>query len=143
MTLVAPALLDLRITLPASLNAVEEFFRSFRRQHGFVSRPGESFVAELLLREALINAVVHGCGRDGKQQIYCRIRRRGANLTFLVRDGGEGFDWRKWHGRDSAATAESGRGIEIFRRYANRYRYNKSGNCLTIWKRFSQEMEHD
>ncbi len=143
MNLTMASKLDLRIWLPASIAATEEFYCSFRRQHGCMCRNGEHFVAELILREALTNAVLHGSKADASKQIYCHIRRRGSNLTMIVRDQGEGFDWRSRSGREACSTAVSGRGVEIFRRYATRYRYNATGNCLAIWKKFEEETKYD
>lgn len=143
MTSILTAVLDLRIALPASVQAVEEFFRSFRRQHGCICRNCENFTAELLLREALVNAVVHGSKGDASKQIQCHVRRRGRNLIFVVSDEGEGFDWRTNQGRDTPTSAASGRGLIIFRKYANAFRYNEKGNSVAIWKRFNEESRYD
>ncbi len=57
-------------------------------------------------------------------------------------DDGDGFDWRavlqrrKENTATTAATAASGRGLEILLRYATRVRFNEKGNAVTIVKRF-------
>ena len=143
MTSELAALLDLRIVIPASVQSIEEFFRSFRRQHGCICRDGENFTAELLLREALVNAVVHGSNSDADKQVMCRVRRRGSNLIIVVRDEGEGFDWQTVSRRGTPTTAVSGRGLTIFRKYANGFRYNAKGNSLAIWKKFNEGTKYD
>src|SRR5437764_5353626 len=127
----------MRATLPASTEAVEEFFIEFRRLvQTWVSR-ADRFTAELLLREALANAVVHGCQGDITRRIRCTLRLRGRRLIIAVRDGGEGFAWRLARERRAAYLSSSGRGIDILQRYATRVRFNKRGNAVTIIKVFS------
>jgi serine/threonine-protein kinase RsbW len=126
---------EMRMTLPASLPAVEEFFEEFRRRsHALLSRVN-CFAAELLVREALTNAVVHGSLSDPARHVRCALRLKGRCLLIAVEDEGSGFNWRAaW--RNAASFADSsGRGIEILRRYANRVRYNERGNVVTMLKR--------
>jgi serine/threonine-protein kinase RsbW len=133
-------LFELRIELPSAVAAMEEFFCSFRRQHGSIARPGEHFTAELLLREAMSNAVIHGSGGNPSAKIRCRIRRRGEKLVMVVQDTGPGFNWRSIRGREAAVNAVSGRGLTIYRKYADRFRFNDQGNCVTLIKTFSRAM---
>ena len=125
----------MRITLPATAEAVEEFFVSFR-QHAAAALPKEHcFTAELLAREALNNAVVHGCHADPDKRVRCALRLKLGRLLIVVHDEGEGFDWRALWGSRAEASAPSGRGIELMRTYATRVRFNDRGNTVTIVKR--------
>jgi len=132
-----PALVDyeLRRAMPATLEAAEEFFADFRRaSQGLLDRVNK-FDAELLLREALTNAVVHGCDANPNMQVRCILRLNRRRLLIIVQDDGDGFDWRAaWnHAADLADC--SGRGVEILRRYANHVRYNNRGNAVAMIKR--------
>lgn len=125
---------EMRMALPATLEAVEEFFVEFHRRSKALIGRHNCFAAELLLREALANAVVHGCGGNPARQVRCALRLRGARLFIAVADDGEGFDWRA--ARIAASIPDcSGRGIEILYRYANQVRFNRKGNAVTMIKR--------
>jgi serine/threonine-protein kinase RsbW len=128
---------ELEATLPATLDAIEEFSIEFRRHADLTLAPTCCFAAELLVREALTNAVKHGCHGDPDKSVRCRVRLKRQHLTIRVDDGGEGFDWRAAWGRPSKVSATSGRGIEIIRKYATRVQFNERGNALTIVKKFS------
>jgi anti-sigma regulatory factor (Ser/Thr protein kinase) len=92
----------------------------------------------LLVREALTNAVVHGCHADPAKQVRCRMRLNGGRLLFAVEDDVDGFDWRAACARPANFAKCSGRGLGILRLYANRVRYNAAGNGVTFIKRFGE-----
>jgi anti-sigma regulatory factor (Ser/Thr protein kinase) len=126
----------MRTALPATLQALEEFFLEFRRRsQELLDRPN-CFAAELLVREALTNAVVHGCHSDPVKQVRCALRLKRGYLLIAVEDDGEGFDWRAAWGHLADLSDCSGRGIEILRSYATRVRYSDRGNAVMIVKRF-------
>ena len=129
-------------TLDAVPSAVEEFCIEFRRHaEKHLDRP-QRFAAELLVREALNNAVVHGCRSDPSNRFRCALRLGVGRLTIAVIDDGDGFDWRAVLQRrnentaNAAATADSGRGLGILFSYATRVRFNEKGNAVTVVKRF-------
>jgi len=90
---------ELKTAMPATLEAVEEFFVEFGRRSRMMMARANCFAAELVVREALTNAVVHGCGRDPGKQVRCWLRLRGNCLFIAVADDGEGFDWRAMRAR--------------------------------------------
>jgi len=128
---------DLHTELPATLAAVEDFVLGFRRRTQPVLPRGDHFAIELLLRELLCNAVVHGCRKDPDKRIRCAVRQRRQRLTLVVCDGGSGFDWRAAWRQSSGASDCSGRGMEILRAYATQVRFNKSGNQAVIVRQLS------
>lgn len=136
MTHPAPVDCEMHRALPATLQAAEEFFVDFRRYSQALLSRSNCFAAELLVREALTNAVVHGCHADPRKQVRCSLRLKGRRLLIAVEDDGDGFDWRAARDKLADLSDCSGRGIEIFRKYANRVRYNDKGNAVTIIKRF-------
>jgi serine/threonine-protein kinase RsbW len=118
--------------MPATLQAVESFCADFRRKSHAMAKRVNCFAVELLVREALTNAVVHGCHTDPNKQVRCSVRLKGGRLLIAVDDDGEGFDWREVRDRRAKFSDCSGRGIEILRSYANRIRYNDRGNSVAL-----------
>lgn len=125
-----------RCELPATLDAVERFCRDFHVWGREACAGLNSFGAELLLREALTNSVLHGSSGDPGKRILCSLRAKPDRLIIAIRDQGNGFDWRDRWRRKPDPVANHGRGIEILRRYANLVRFNRSGNSVTLIKRF-------
>jgi anti-sigma regulatory factor (Ser/Thr protein kinase) len=53
---------------------------------------GSEFQIELALREALANAIVHGCNNDPSKKVECCVAcTESSDVVILVRDPGEGF----------------------------------------------------
>jgi anti-sigma regulatory factor (Ser/Thr protein kinase) len=124
----------MQTALPATLDAIEEFFAEFRRRSANLLSQGDYFATELLVREALTNAVVHGCRGDPCKQVRCSLRLRGSRLFISVADDGEGFDWRAERNTTADLWDCSGRGMELLRQYADRVRFNNKGNVVTMIK---------
>ncbi len=124
----------LQVTLPAVLDSLEPLFVHFRKWCRDVTTPTDSFAAELLLREALTNAVVHGCKCDPELEVRCALRINRRRILIGISDDGEGFDWRA--AREPDDNADCGRGIDILRMYGTRVRFNEKGNSTVIIRRF-------
>lgn len=136
--------------LPSTMEAVEGAARDFRRLFGVLSRdvaghadPDPVFSGELLLREALLNAVLHGNGSEAQQNVYCAARVKRGNLLIVVIDQGQGFDWQAAMARDAAAHECTGRGLRIFRMYATRVRFSARGNRVALLKRASGDWKRE
>jgi anti-sigma regulatory factor (Ser/Thr protein kinase) len=127
---------DLRTEIPATLEAVEAFCVEFRRWRAEACADLDAFSAELLLREALTNSVVHGSAEDPRKRVSCVLRAKRGRLIIAIRDGGQGFDWRAAWDRKADSRDTGGRGIEILRQYASAVRFNPSGNSVTLIQRF-------
>lgn len=119
--------------LPATLAAVEEFCRPMREWVDSFA-PRHAFAVELLVREALNNAVLHGCECDPSRQVQCRLRIRRGRLTIAVKDDGCGFDWRTATQQETDLDACSGRGMLIYQSYADRIRFGRRGNSVVLMK---------
>jgi serine/threonine-protein kinase RsbW len=76
---------------PAAINGVvEEIMHTARKLE---CAAGKEFEIETALREALANAIVHGCKNDPTKKIECCVaceEERG--MLIVVRDPGSGFD---------------------------------------------------
>lgn len=134
---------ELRMSLPGTFQAMEEFLAEFRRRSHAMMERVNCFEAELLIREALTNAVLHGCGEDPRKQVRCSLRLRGKRLLIVIADEGQGFDWRAARAKSADALDCSGRGLEILYRYADQVRFNHQGNLVTMIKNFDKGNCHD
>ena len=80
--------------IPSTLPAVERVIHrllKIARTRGCAK--GELQKVELALREALINAVVHGSRSDPEKQIWvCCLCTEDKGMLLVVRDFGPGFD---------------------------------------------------
>ena len=137
---------ELRANLPRTLEGVEGFCFQFRSWYSETRCAAEVFAMELLLREALANAVAHG-GRPAHQEsfpgtVLCVLRSSEARLLIAVRDSGSGFDWRSASRLPIPEnTRACGRGIAIYYRYADRVRFNERGNGVTLVKCFRMRVK--
>ncbi len=127
---------EMRETLPGTLAAAEEFILEFRRRWGSSLEAPHEFETELLLREALANAVKHGSQHLPARKVQCVLRLRDRRLIIAVRDEGTGFNWRAAVRREIGSLSPTGRGTRIYREYATRVRFNDRGNAVTLVKEF-------
>lgn len=120
-------------TFAASLEQMDRVIAAANQFWAATLSPGERFVGELLLRELVGNAVVHGSCLDAGRSVRCRIRLAPAFLSIAIADTGEGFDWKQRLEMLAPESACSGRGMEIMRLYSQRFRFNRKGNCVVVW----------
>jgi anti-anti-sigma factor len=98
---------------------------------------GSLFDVKLLLREALLNAVIHGNRSDPLRQVTLTVVAADGRLTITVADQGPGFDWRSGLAKPPPPEATSGRGLTILTLYADDVRFNAAGNQVTLTKAVS------
>jgi serine/threonine-protein kinase RsbW len=99
---------------------------------------GKEFAIETAVREALANAITHGCQGDASKQVtisaYCDEDR---GMILVVRDPGKGFDPKTIpspvHG--DRLFAEHGRGIYLINQLMDEVRFGSGGS--EIWMRKS------
>lgn len=123
-------------SLPAAVDAVDGFCAGLRGSLLAGIPPGERFAVELLLREALLNAVVHGAKNELDSEVRCVVKRVPGGMKIQVCDSGEGFDWRGWRRRFPVPSAPSGRGLHILYLYASKVRFNRKGNRVELTRTF-------
>ena len=88
--------------LEALSPAVEEVMAQVRQME--CSR-GKEFEIETALREALANAIRHGCGNDPDKTVeVCVACDPSRGMLIVVRDPGPGFDPARSRARCAAAT---------------------------------------
>lgn len=130
---------EIRGELVCSLEAAETFLGRFREW----ASERWTFSSELLLREALANAVAHGANGQPLARILCVVRLKRDRLLIAVSDEGAGFDWRAALGRDSFIAEPRGRGVEIFRNYADRIHFNTKGNAVALMQRVGERKRNE
>jgi anti-sigma regulatory factor (Ser/Thr protein kinase) len=149
---VTPGAIPLRVEwsfeIPSTLEAIDQVCVQFQDWRATHCERASAFRSELLLREALVNSVVHGttdraanAGANGNDKrihgiVRCAFRAGRGRLLMAIRDEGDGFDWRAVWNRHADPGDTGGRGIEILRRYASAVRFNPKGNTVTLLQRF-------
>lgn len=103
----------------------------------FVSKNGTwpLFDIKLIVREALLNAVLHGGDGSGGHEVSCTVRVVEDAVECTVSDPGPGFDWKARRGHLPPLDAESGRGVCIMEAYADVMEYNAAGNTVRLVKK--------
>jgi anti-sigma regulatory factor (Ser/Thr protein kinase) len=91
------------------------------------------FTVELVARECLCNALLHGNQGDSSKPVTFRLACGPKWIRLETADQGRGFDWRKARTRTLTQDGTSGRGLIIILSYAHRVRFNQRGNHITIW----------
>jgi serine/threonine-protein kinase RsbW len=94
---------------------------------------GLCFAVELLARECLSNAVIHGNRNNGDKTIVVSLDVGPEWIRLLVRDEGSGFPWRVARRKVPDNSVPSGRGLRLYELYAQRVQFNRPGNQVTLW----------
>lgn len=93
----------------------------------------------LVLTEALVNAIKHANAADPAKEVHIRINVSATELTICVYDSGKGFDIDtvKLPSFNLDALQDKGRGIFIIKSLMDsvEYRKTKCGNVLEMKKR--------
>ena len=86
--------MKLGLTIPADVMAITPLVESIMDQVRDMScAVGKEFEIETSLREALANAIVHGCRGDCTKEVQvCIACEENHGILIIVRDPGPGFD---------------------------------------------------
>lgn len=132
--------------LPATLSSVDELWSeiilAIANNVGEINRR-DSFRLQLLLREALNNAIIHGCGNDPNKTVECILRFNNGYITICIMDPGAGFDWRSRMTPVTNPLNESGRGIPIMMANSTRIEYNRKGNHLLLEQKLVRRHDNE
>ena len=91
---------------------------------------GKEFEIEMALREALANAVLHGCKADPHKKIECSVTcSEDRGILIVVRDPGEGFDpaTLPCPTDEQNVFSDHGRGIYLINTLMDEVRYERNG----------------
>ena len=119
--------------LVARLEEVEAVcleLRAFLAANGLAA---DSFAVELIARECLNNAVIHGSRGQARKKVRLHLRLGRRWLRLQIADEGPGFNWRLASRSAPEITATHRRGLSISNLYADRVAFNRRGNQITLW----------
>ncbi len=123
------------ITLPASLNAVDQVLPkmiAFLKENLIT---GNIFTYNYIMREAINNAVIHGCRQDRSKTITVDIELSPETLKLRVEDEGDGFDWKAVLAKQLVSPeCTHGRGLCSMAKFNFDAHYNEKGNILYLHK---------
>ena len=131
---------ELCVSIPSSLTAIDPLCERIRALLARERLQQMQFPVEILARECLNNAVLHGNlgRRHSRVKFSMRIGRK--RICLRVSDSGPGFNWRRWRRlRCPGANAINGRGLLIFKMYADEIVFNLRGNQVTLWINTAKE----
>jgi serine/threonine-protein kinase RsbW len=128
-----------RIEVPGRLDAISPAVERIMAEAGAMEcSKGKEFEIETALREALANAIRHGCAHDATQSVeVCVACDEAKGMLIVVRDPGPGFD--------PAAIASPtvghniyrhhGRGIYLINQLMDEVSFEKGGTEIRMRKR--------
>lgn len=162
-------LVRLELNICASTKAVSKAVAMLSGYVGTAFVEREVLRLELGLQEVLRNALEHGClgvdyedkkkmcetgtfddfvesesskAREAGKLIYLKAALTKGEFCCVIRDSGNGFNWRKAKERLVSAQPEelcTGRGIFLIERVFDKVTYNDVGNEITLVKRLAQK----
>lgn len=83
----------LDVTIPADPNAISSVVDGVMQiAREMKCAEGNEYQVDLALREALANAIVHGCHNDSSKKVECCVAcTESSDIVIVVRDPGQGF----------------------------------------------------
>ena len=99
----------------------------------------KAFEIELLTRECLANAMLHGNKNDQARLITLQLHLGRIWIRLRVRDEGEGFRWKGKDLETVDATTTCGRGLQLCRLFAAKMKFSNSGNEISLWIERTEE----
>jgi anti-sigma regulatory factor (Ser/Thr protein kinase) len=127
----------LRATMPGNIQAIAGVIDAVTQVLTRLEVPEQKrFEIELAVREALANAVMHGCDNDPSKEVHCQCScDTNGRILIVVTDPGPGFK------TEASAVqlypnlyAEHGRGVYLMRQLMDDVRFEGRGNEVRMWK---------
>jgi serine/threonine-protein kinase RsbW len=128
----------LDVTIPADPNAISgvvDGVMQITRQ--MKSAEGNEFQIELALREALANAIVHGCNNDPTKKVECCVVcTESSDVMIVVRDPGQGFNPGEVRNPLASENLHSdhGRGIYLINQLMDEVSFDRNGAEIRMRK---------
>jgi anti-sigma regulatory factor (Ser/Thr protein kinase) len=128
--------LDVTISAdPNAINGVVDGVMQVARQ--MKSAEGKEYEIELALREALANAIVHGCKNDPTKKVECCVVcTEASDIMIVVRDPGEGFNLNEVPNPLVSENLHShhGRGIYLINQLMDEVSFARNGTEIRMRK---------
>ena len=119
--------------IAAGETEVEGLCLRIRTELAALPDSADRFALELLCREALANAIEHGCGQDRSKTVELKLEISGRLARGRVRDEGGGFFGPSEE--PGGELHERGKGIIIMRRYSDTLRFEDGGRAVVFERR--------
>lgn len=105
---------------------------------------GDEEEIEIALREALANAIVHGNHEDPGKQVYVSCRCGTDEVSFVIRDEGQGYDIGELPDPTAPENISSshGRGIFLMKNLMDEVRFERGGAVVCMRKSASENSSH-
>src|SRR5215467_13606813 len=128
----------LDVTIPANANAISGVVDGVMQiAREMKCANGNEYQIELALREALANAIVHGCNNDPNKKVECCVAcSESSDVVILVRDPGEGFAPADVPNPLAAENLHSthGRGIYLINQLMDEVSFERNGAEIRMRK---------
>jgi serine/threonine-protein kinase RsbW len=95
------------------------------------------FAVEMLAREAMTNAIIHGNDCDKDKKVCAVFRILNDMVIIRITDEGRGFDWHTVRTCSPDPLKTTGRGLKIYSMYASRLAFSRRGNSIILFRRMS------
>lgn len=118
---------------PAAISTVSDGVMQLLRQ--MKCAEGKEFEVDIALREALANAIKHGCNNDPSKRVQCCVAcEPSGEVLIIVRDPGPGFDLAKLPDPldESRLMEDHGRGIHLINQFMDEVRYEDEGREIQM-----------
>jgi serine/threonine-protein kinase RsbW len=140
-TVLREEFVEFTYSLSSDVKMVSPFIDQLVRKINIL-RPmdGTDVDMEVALREALLNAVVHGNREDPSKRIYLRVRcRADGEVSMAIRDEGAGFEIDSVPDPTAPEQLMSthGRGIYLMRALMDEVSFHDGGTVVQMRKRAS------
>lgn len=123
------------LTMSATLEGIDQAddrLAAYLQAHNV---PVDVFGLRILLREAMLNAVTHGSGKDPNKSVALTVYLGTADITMTVEDSGEGFAWASRNPGFETLDGDGGRGLALMGIYADELKFNEQGNRVVLKKK--------
>jgi serine/threonine-protein kinase RsbW len=120
---------------PTAISPVVEGIMEMARRMDCAS--GKEFEIETALREALANAILHGCKNDSTKKVQCCVAcDEEHGLLIVVRDPGPGFEPTEVPDplRGENVYSNHGRGIYLINQLMDEVRFERNGTEIHMRK---------
>ncbi len=128
----------LDVTIPAETRAISGVVDGIMQiAREMKCAEGNEYQVELALREALANAIVHGCNNDPSKKVECCVAcTESSDIMIVVRDPGEGFVASAVPNPLAAENLHSthGRGIYLINQLMDEVSFERNGAEIRMRK---------
>ena len=135
---------SVRLVLPSEVRLIDLIHSATEKMAGLAGLDADDALnVGLAVREAAINAIIHGNGQDPKLEVNVTMTANADGFEVTITDEGEGFDPDTTPDPTEAVNLlqTSGRGLLMIRAFVDDVvfrRRKKRGMAVTITKRKNQ-----